>query len=90
MRWVIYIDSISSRIAIKNNKENHPILNQLYDILTELYNQGKQITLCKFFAHTGIKGNEETEKAAKQAIDMPGLTTSRLLYTDYYLTKRGD
>ena len=73
MRWVIYIDSISSRIAIKNNKENHPILNQLYDILTELYNQGKQITLCKVSAHIRIK---EVDKAAKQAIDMPRMTTT--------------
>ena len=28
---------------------------------------GKQITLCKFPAHEGIQGNEEADKAAKQA-----------------------
>ena len=33
-------------MAIENNRENHPILNQIYDIHTELHNQGKQITLC--------------------------------------------
>ena len=33
MRWVIYTDSLSSMLAIENNRENHPILNQLYDIL---------------------------------------------------------
>ena len=52
--------------------------------LTELHNQGKQLTLCKFPAHIGVKGNEE----AKQAIDIPGMTTTRLLYSDYYLTIR--
>ena len=31
-------------LAIENNRENHPILNQIYDILVELYNQGKMIT----------------------------------------------
>ena len=36
-------------------------------------------------AHIEIKGNEEADKAEKQAIDMPGMTTSRLPYTDYYL-----
>ena len=56
--------------------------------LTELHNQGKQFTLCKVSAHIGIKGNEEADKAAKQAIDMPGMTTTRLPYTDYYLTIR--
>ena len=34
----------------------------------------------------GIKENEETNKTAKQAIDMPGMTVIRLAYTDYYLT----
>ena len=34
------------------------------------------------------KGNEETDKAAKQAIDIPGMTTTRLPYTDYNLTIR--
>ena len=33
MRWVIYTDSLSSMLAIENNRENHPILNQIYDIL---------------------------------------------------------
>ena len=63
-------------LAIENKGENHPILNQIYDILTELHNQGKQL-----LAHIGVKGN----KVAKQAIDIPGMTTTRLSYTDYYL-----
>ena len=66
-------------LAIEN-RENHPILNQVYHILTELHNQGKQLTLCKVPAHIGIKGNEEADKAAKQAIDMPEMTTTRLPY----------
>ena len=36
----------------------------------------------------GIKENEEADKAAKQAIDMPGINTTRLPHTDYYLTIR--
>ena len=49
---------------------------QIYDILAELHNQGKQITLFKVPAHIGIKGNEEADKIAKQVIDMPGMTTT--------------
>ena len=56
------------------------IYHQIYDMLAELYNQGKQITLCKVCAHIGI---EEADKAAKQAIDMPEMTTTRLLLSDY-------
>ena len=68
-------------LDIKNNIENQPILNQIYDKLAELHNQGKKITLCKVSAHIVIKGNEEADKAAKQEIDMPGMVTTRGLQT---------
>ena len=51
--------------SIKCNKQNYPILSQIYDILTELQAQDKKI-LCKILALLGIKGNK---KAKKQAID---------------------
>ena len=38
MKWVIYTESLNSMLAIENNKENHPILNQIYDILAEFQN----------------------------------------------------
>ena len=66
MRWVIYTDLLSSMLAIKNNRENHPILNHIYDILAEFHNLGKCITLCKVPAHIKIKGNVEADKAAKK------------------------
>ena len=34
IRWLIYTDSLSSMLAIENNRENHPILNHIYDIQT--------------------------------------------------------
>ena len=37
MRWVIYTDSLSSMLTVENNRENHPILSQIYVILAELY-----------------------------------------------------
>ena len=73
---------------IEYNKENHPILNQIYDILAEHQAQDKKITMCKVPAHMGIKGNEETDKAAKEVIDVPGVSKTRLPNTDYYLTIR--
>ena len=59
--------------------ENCSILNQIYYILTEFQNQGKQLTLSIVPAHTGVKRNEEADKAARRAIDIPGMTTTRLL-----------
>ena len=77
MRWVIYTDSLSSMLAIENNRKNHPIRNHIYDIDKILYDI--QLTLCKVPDHIWVKGNEETDKAAKQAIDiLPEMTTTRL------------
>ena len=67
---------------------NHLILKQLYDILTKLQAQDKKIKLCKVPAHIGIKGIKEANKPAKQVLDMPGITTIRLHYTDHYLIIR--
>ena len=84
----IYIHIISM-LAIENNTENHPILSyKIYNILSELHNQGKKIAICKTSVHIGIKGNEEVDKTAKQAIDMPEMNMTRLPHTDYYLTIR--
>ena len=82
MRWVMYTYLLSSMLAINNNRENHPTLNQIYDILAEFHNQGKLITLCKVTVHIGIKENEETNKTAKQTIYMLGMTMTRLPLTD--------
>ena len=48
-----------------------------YNVQAELQNQWKHILLCKVPAHIRIKGNEEADKAA---IDMSGMTTTRLLH----------
>ena len=64
-RESIYTDLLSLILAIDNNRENYLILNQIYDISAELYNQGKLITLCNVPAHIGIRENEEADKAAK-------------------------
>ena len=45
--------------------------------------KGKHITLFKISDH--IEGNEAT---AKEAIKMPGMTITRLSYTDYFLVIR--
>ena len=42
--------------------------------------------MCKVLAHIAIKGNEEADKAAKQIIVKPGMTTSRyLIHTTTWL-----
>ena len=44
----------------------------------------KKIILCKIPSHKWIKGNEEADKAAKQVIHLPEMTTTQT-YIDYLL-----
>ena len=75
-------------LAVKNNRKSYNIKLDIQHT-TEFHNQGKQITLSKVPVPMGIKGNEKADKAAKQAIDIPDMTTTRLPYTDYYLPSGG-
>ena len=52
-------------------------------IFQQNFKQDKKITLCMVPEYMGIKENKEANKAVKEVIDMPGLTTKRLHYTDY-------
>ena len=57
-------------LVIENNRENHTILNQIYDILTELYNQVKQFTLHKVPAHIRVERNEEADKTGTDILQL--------------------
>ena len=74
-----------AELNVDHREQQRKLANIKSDIwhARRTYNQGKQITLCKVTAHIRIKGNKEADKAAKPAIDMPGMTTTRLLHTDY-------
>ena len=74
--------------SIEYNKKNHPILNQIYDILAIIQAQDRKVTLWKVLAHMRNNRNEEADKAAKEVIDMPGITTTISPYTDFYLTNQ--
>ena len=43
--WVIYTDIRALCSPMNTNKENHSILSQVYDILTELKNKKKNCTI---------------------------------------------
>ena len=49
--------------VIEYNKEQNPILNQIYDILADLQ---KQITFWKAPICIGVTGNKEADKIAKK------------------------
>ena len=61
-RWVIYTDSQSYMQSIEYNRENHSILNQIYNILAELQAQDRKIILCKVPEQMRIEGIKEVDK----------------------------
>ena len=77
MRNIYFLKSLCS--PLNTIKENHPILNQMYNILAELQAQDKKITMCKVHAHIGIEENE-VYKLGNEAMDIPKVTTTRLLF----------
>ena len=50
----------------------------------------KTILSDKVPVNVRVEGNEEADKAAKPAIDVLGMTTIRLPFTDNYLINRRD
>ena len=68
--------------SLECNEENRLILNWISDI-TQLQNQGKHIILYTILAHLGINTNENAYKAVK-VVQIPGMATTRLLYTNFY------
>ena len=69
----MYTDSQSTLQSIEYNKENHPILSQIYENLPELQEQDNTV---KVPVYMRIKGSK---KAVKGAIDIPEITTTKLL-----------
>ena len=69
-KFVIYSDSRSSIEALQNYCPKNPLVQQIKYEFHKLYEDNKYVELCWIPAHIGIKGNEDADKAAKEAINM--------------------
>ena len=76
--------------SIKLDNRNYPILNYKNEIMTDFQTQWKHATLCNIPAHMRIKGNEAAYETAKEAVEIPGMTTTRLPYKAYFPAIRRD
>ena len=64
---VIFSDSLSSLVALKDIFSPHPIVQDILKRLTSLHNDNKTVHLCWIPSHVGISGNERADKAARRA-----------------------
>ena len=67
-KFVIFSDSRSAVEAIQNYHPKNPLVQEIKYFFHKLYEDGKHIEICWIPAHVGVKGNEEADKAAKEAI----------------------
>ena len=80
LKFSFFSDSLSVLQSINNCKLDNPLVQ---DILLRFHNMSsKHIILCWLPSHTGIKGNEKADIAAKSALLLPP-SNFKLPYTDF-------
>ena len=63
-KYVIFSDSFSSLLSLKNHNSNHPLVRKIIHKLSKFHQTGKTIELCWIPSHTGIEGNSQADKLA--------------------------
>ena len=67
-RFVIFSDSMSVLQAIESQESNNPLVNRVLQPCQEIISNGKLITFCWISSHRDIRGNEDADRAAKDAL----------------------
>ena len=80
-KYIIFSDSKSAIIAIKNKKTDNPLIENLLEKFNQMSNNHETI-LCWIPSHIGIHGNELADTTAKTAHSSPTDNNFKLPYTD--------
>ena len=68
-RYIIFTDSLSAMQALEGEKTDNPLVVILLEKLSRLCERA-DIVFCWLPSHIGINGNEEADKAAKDALSL--------------------
>ena len=80
-KFIIFSDSLSVLISIKNRKQDNPLIIKLLNKHNSLSNF-KTIHYCWIPSHIGIRGNEKADCAAKNALTQ-NIDDMKIPYTDF-------
>ena len=81
-KCIVFTDSLLCLQALHHMKLEHPLIGMVIRICVFLNIAKKDIVFCWVPSHTGIKGNEKADSAAKSALDLPRAKVG-VPYTDF-------
>ena len=67
-RFVIFSDSMSVLQAIESQESKNPLINRVLQTCQSILSGNKYITFCWLPSHRDIRGNEDADRAAKDAL----------------------
>ena len=79
-RFVIFSDSMSVLQAIESQESKNPLVNRVLQTCQSILSGNKYITFCWIPSHRDIRGNEDADRAAKDALSkaQPGFFILRV------------
>ena len=79
--FVICTDSLSCLMAIGHQKQDRPLLHDIFEYYTYAQHQHRYVMFCCVPSHVGIQGNERVDALARLALNEP-YTNIKIPYTD--------
>ena len=83
--FVIFSHSMSVLQAIESQESKNPLVNRVLQACREILSNGKFITFCWLPSHRDIRGNEDADRAAKDALSKAQPENFELPYTDIFI-----
>ena len=83
--FVIFSDSMSVLPAIEIQESKNPFVNRVLQAYQKILSNGKFITFCWLPSHRDIRGNEDTDRAAKDALSKAQTENFELPCTDVFM-----
>ena len=84
-RFVIFSDSMSVLQTIENQESKNPLVNRVFKTCQEILPNGKIITFCWIPNLRDITGNEDADRAAKDALSKAQPVHFELPCTDVFM-----
>ena len=83
--FVIFSDSMFVLQAIESQESKNPLVNRVLQACREILSNGKFITFCWLPSHRDIRGNEDADRAAKDANQKHSLRIWTSMYRRFYV-----